>query len=226
MAKPGIPRAHTRDEILDIAQEMLDENGASDLSVRALAKRLQLSPMGLYTYFSSRDDILTAVLNRFAIALELHPIPGEKWDDTIRRITNNLLVIVRNHPQTMNVNYDLRNAWAREQYSAMYAIHKDQGIPEQIYTHIYCGISSFLAGFFIGRMQRATLLKQIEKEQREPTAWENIAITSYTQESYEKSIEALLNIIRTIASPDPCDWRTPKNPDEWTWHNPNTETLQ
>jgi len=54
-------QARTREEILDAAVALIHEKGPDDFSLRALARRVDYSPAGLYEYFDSKDDIITAV---------------------------------------------------------------------------------------------------------------------------------------------------------------------
>lgn len=62
MASPKEKRqARTRQEILDGALALINEKGPDKFSVRALAKRVDYSPAGLYEYFSGKDEIIDAV---------------------------------------------------------------------------------------------------------------------------------------------------------------------
>lgn len=54
-------RLNTRAEILDAARELLLEVGPEDLSLRQVARRADFSPAALYTYFSSRDELIAAL---------------------------------------------------------------------------------------------------------------------------------------------------------------------
>ncbi|OFW61902.1 MAG: hypothetical protein A2133_03105 [Actinobacteria bacterium RBG_16_64_13] len=54
-------RMSTREEILVAARELLLEVGPEALSLRQVARRADFSPAALYTYFSSRDDIVAAL---------------------------------------------------------------------------------------------------------------------------------------------------------------------
>jgi AcrR family transcriptional regulator len=49
-------------EILAAAHDELAVNGASALSLRAVARRLELVPSALYRYFPNRDALLTALI--------------------------------------------------------------------------------------------------------------------------------------------------------------------
>jgi AcrR family transcriptional regulator len=54
-------RLNTRAEILEAARELLLEVGPEDLSLRQVARRADFSPAALYTYFSSRDELIAAL---------------------------------------------------------------------------------------------------------------------------------------------------------------------
>ncbi|MDQ2727014.1 MAG: TetR/AcrR family transcriptional regulator [Actinomycetota bacterium] len=55
-------RAELTREILDAARRQLAESGAASLSLRAVARSLEMAPSGLYRYFNGRDDLLTALI--------------------------------------------------------------------------------------------------------------------------------------------------------------------
>jgi AcrR family transcriptional regulator len=51
----------TRQAILQAALDVLSEKGVEGLSLRAVAQRIDYSPAGLYEYFKSKDELMTAV---------------------------------------------------------------------------------------------------------------------------------------------------------------------
>ncbi|NJN97059.1 MAG: TetR/AcrR family transcriptional regulator [Anaerolineales bacterium] len=51
----------TKETILQAAREIIAEKGSDGLSLRELARRIDYSPSGLYEYFSSKEEIVTAV---------------------------------------------------------------------------------------------------------------------------------------------------------------------
>jgi AcrR family transcriptional regulator len=54
-------RLATRTEILTAARELLLEVGPEELSLRQVARRADFSPAALYTYFTSRDEIVSSL---------------------------------------------------------------------------------------------------------------------------------------------------------------------
>ena len=65
---------HSREQIKAIAWKQITENGASALSLGAIARELGVTPPALYRYFPSRDDLVTALIQEayasFVAALE------------------------------------------------------------------------------------------------------------------------------------------------------------
>ncbi len=55
-------RAELVDEIKASARSQLSEVGASELSLRAVARELGMASSAVYRYFASRDELLTALL--------------------------------------------------------------------------------------------------------------------------------------------------------------------
>ena len=57
-------RQETIEEILDIAQEVMTEEGVNGLSLAEVARRLGVQPPSLYKYFGSLMDIYDALFGR------------------------------------------------------------------------------------------------------------------------------------------------------------------
>ncbi len=55
-------RAEMTDEIKEMARRQVAQAGASNLSLRAVARELGLVSSAIYRYFRSRDDLLTALI--------------------------------------------------------------------------------------------------------------------------------------------------------------------
>lgn len=51
----------TRSAILDAARRVAGRDGAKDFSLRAVAAEADFAPAALYSYFKSKDDLLTAL---------------------------------------------------------------------------------------------------------------------------------------------------------------------
>jgi AcrR family transcriptional regulator len=56
-------RARRLDELLTAARDLVRENGPDAVSIAEVARRVGLSRPALYEYFSSRDELLAAILD-------------------------------------------------------------------------------------------------------------------------------------------------------------------
>jgi AcrR family transcriptional regulator len=67
----------TADEILHAAEHVA-RDGFDALTMRAVAARMGASPMALYRYFATKDDLIDAMLDRVLGRIE-SPVPTEDW---------------------------------------------------------------------------------------------------------------------------------------------------
>lgn len=88
----------TVEEILDVAERVAVE-GIETLTIRAVATELESSPMALYRYFSTKDELVDALLNRVLGRME-PPSESASW-------IRDLGVFARNHRDMLN-----RHQWA------------------------------------------------------------------------------------------------------------------
>jgi AcrR family transcriptional regulator len=81
-------RAQLTEEILAAAHQEMAEHGAAGLSLRAVARRLEMVPSAVYRYFPNRDALLTALIVDAYLALagaatradqEAGPDPLDRW---------------------------------------------------------------------------------------------------------------------------------------------------
>ncbi len=55
----------SKEEILEIAKTIIDENGIHALSIRSLANKCNMATGSLYNYFSSKNDLVVKVVTSF-----------------------------------------------------------------------------------------------------------------------------------------------------------------
>jgi len=95
--KSGERPALDRTRILDVALQIVDEDGVDGLTVRRLARTLGVYPTAIYWYLPSRHDILAAVVDH-----ALHDIvpdaPTGDWRDWLRDLLHGYREAVRRHP--------------------------------------------------------------------------------------------------------------------------------
>ena len=78
MARQRRKKQHTltREEIRTTARALMAEKGTAGLSIRAIARKMDLTPPALYHYYASLNDIITALIadafTRLADTIEEH----------------------------------------------------------------------------------------------------------------------------------------------------------
>ncbi len=88
----------TREAIAEAAVAALDRGGAGELSLRGLARALDVHPTSLYWHVATRDDLLDLALDAVFGELLLPEAPGEDWADDVRRYMHELRGALLRHP--------------------------------------------------------------------------------------------------------------------------------
>lgn len=52
----------TRQDIMDTARQQMAQHGTAGLSIRGIARQLEMTPPAIYHYFASLDDLITALI--------------------------------------------------------------------------------------------------------------------------------------------------------------------
>ena len=86
----------TVEAILDAA-EGVAARGFENLTIRAVATELEDSPMALYRYFGTKDDLVDALLNR-VLGRFSPPPASECWIDELRAFARHHRELLSSHP--------------------------------------------------------------------------------------------------------------------------------
>ncbi|MQY05347.1 TetR/AcrR family transcriptional regulator C-terminal domain-containing protein [Actinomadura macrotermitis] len=88
-----------RDEIVRTAIRLLDEVGLDKLSLRGLAKELNVQAPALYWHFKNKQELLDQMVS--TMAAESYgpdaPLPGQSWDDWLAGRARALATALRSH---------------------------------------------------------------------------------------------------------------------------------
>ncbi|BBZ08087.1 TetR family transcriptional regulator [Mycolicibacterium doricum] len=86
---------HKRD-VVDAATAILDCYGITDLTMRRLARELNVSPGALYWHFANKQQLLGAVADRILIPAREVPIAGD-WRDRVMAVCSALRDALLSH---------------------------------------------------------------------------------------------------------------------------------
>ena len=208
-------REETERRIVQVAYDFIDEHGVDAFSMRAIAKELGMGTMSAYRYFDSKDDLLEAVRLKLRQQYDNSPVPGERWDDTLRRTTSSLRSVALAHPNIWTCQRGYQQA-ARPHTRRIYQLHKDQGIPIDVYRHLWCVLEAYLGGFINHEIASSSAAFEPLDPDDPDYDWLMIAEEAYSDETFSNGIELIIRGVRDM-SPDWPNWRTPEDPAEWTW---------
>jgi AcrR family transcriptional regulator len=83
-------------DVVAAAATILDNYGIADLSMRRLARELNISPSALYWHFASKQELLGAVADRVLAPARAHPGPGS-WQWCIQTVCERLRDALLSH---------------------------------------------------------------------------------------------------------------------------------
>jgi AcrR family transcriptional regulator len=98
--RPGPRRALTEDEILDATLQLLDEGGASGVSVRGIAARVGVAPNAVYTYFPDKAAVISSLVERLFGEID-HGVFADRaqpWRQRVESLAVELRARLAAHP--------------------------------------------------------------------------------------------------------------------------------
>ncbi|MBT2441254.1 TetR/AcrR family transcriptional regulator C-terminal domain-containing protein [Streptomyces sp. ISL-36] len=96
------PRSLTQDQLAVAALAVIDRDGLAGLSMRAVAKELGMSTMGLYRYVADRDELEGLVVERVLSSVDPEPPAADApWRDRIEVMVRRLRDSVSAHPSAV-----------------------------------------------------------------------------------------------------------------------------
>lgn len=93
----------TREQMIEVAAQMVARDGVEGLSMRRLAAECGVSSMTPYRYVGSKEDLLRALANRYLDEVD-YPAPGElSWNDYLREVFRSVRSVLLRHPELVEI---------------------------------------------------------------------------------------------------------------------------
>ncbi|HEX6022995.1 MAG TPA: TetR/AcrR family transcriptional regulator [Solirubrobacter sp.] len=86
-ARRGPKPRYSVDDVVETAIALADSDGLDAVTIRAVAERLNVSPMSLYTYVPGKAELLDLMLDALYLAMPRAPHP-EHWRDRLRAVAD------------------------------------------------------------------------------------------------------------------------------------------
>jgi AcrR family transcriptional regulator len=91
------PRSLTDGQLVAAALSVIDRDGLSALTMRAVARELGVATMGLYRYVSDRQALEVLVVDHVIRSVDLS-LPKVGWQERLRMLLDRVRVAVARHP--------------------------------------------------------------------------------------------------------------------------------
>lgn len=162
-----------RPEIVDAALAVAADRGLDALSMRAVAQRVGVTPMALYGYFASKDELLDAVVGRLLEEIPPTP-PGLGWRETLQHLAYGLRSVARRYPAVLPVllTRPAVSPGALRVVDVVYRALLDAGVPPGQVARVERMFSTFAIGHLLsevsGRFGGGTLDPRARRAQLPP----------------------------------------------------------
>jgi AcrR family transcriptional regulator len=148
----------TRDAVVEKACELVLADGETELSIRALAAQLHVSPMALYRHVQSKEDLLDEVVNRLFAQSWRPRVPKADWRRWIIDAADRLHRFLVDRPAALQVYLQrpVVSSTAMERMRACLQVLRD-GLGDDALAHsAYAAIQTYTIGFAALEAARAT----------------------------------------------------------------------
>jgi TetR/AcrR family tetracycline transcriptional repressor len=146
--------ALTRPRIVELALDIIDEDGLGALNMRRLAAEAGVKPMSLYHHFPNKRAILDAVSEKIAAAaLGVSP-PHPHWQQRVRQLFLGLHALTEAHPRALPLisTAVVRTASGRRWMEELMSTLLDAGFGEDRAATVYHVLGAYTLGLGFARM--------------------------------------------------------------------------
>ena len=158
MARPSL----SRDHVLEGAVALADDIGIEALTIRKLANALGTTPMTIYYYVSSKEEIVDGMVERVFAEIEKPSTEGD-WLAALRQRCISARAVLNRHRWAAPL-MESRTAPGPENlghHEAVLACLRRGGLSWQMTAHAYAILDAFIYGY---SLQEAALPQQVEGE--------------------------------------------------------------
>jgi AcrR family transcriptional regulator len=147
----------SREEIIQEALALLDEQGPGALSMRRLADRLGVAPNALYYRVRGKADLIDGLIDQVYADLDLDPDPSGDWTQQLATLSQAIRAHLLAHPAV--VPYALQQPGLGPHSlrlgEAIYRVLRPAGFSDQAVVGIVYALLTYILGFVALEVPRA-----------------------------------------------------------------------
>ena len=138
----------SREAVLDAALRLADEQGLDAVTMHAVARRLQVTPMALYRHVDDKNALLDGLVEMLLTEYPLPRAEGE-WDERLTALADGIRDTARRHPAVfpLLLTRPAVTPAARVVRDAVQAALREGGLPEAEVARAERLISTAVLGF-------------------------------------------------------------------------------
>jgi AcrR family transcriptional regulator len=147
----------SRQSIARAGLEIVDRDGLEALSLRAVAEALGVGTMTLYAHTPDRQALERDIVGLLIDEVDTGEVPGEAWDDSLRRVAGSLREMALRHPRAFPLvaSAPVFESPVLEYAARIRTLHSRQGVSQETFVAMWSVCDAFLTGFMVMLAQAA-----------------------------------------------------------------------
>ena len=143
-----MPGPITRTQVLDATMDLAEEEGLDAVSMRAVARRLGVTPMALYRHVGDKQGLLDGLVERLLEELP-EPDPALPWQERLAQLGQSMRTTARRHPDVflMLLKRPATTPESKRRRALVYEALGEAGVPKDDIPRVERLISTFMIGF-------------------------------------------------------------------------------
>ena len=156
----------SREQIINEALALLEQQGPGALSMRRLADRLGVAPNALYTHVRGKADLIDGLIDQVYAGLDLDPDPAGDWTQQLTTLSQAIRAYLLAHPAV--VPYALQQPGLGPHSlrlgEAIYNVLRPAGFSDQAVVGTVYALLTYILGFVALEVPRAGTTPQTSDE--------------------------------------------------------------
>lgn len=158
----GMATPINRDRIVTAALDLVDEQGAEALSLRAVAKRVDRQVSSLYNHISGRGELIELVRGRIVAEIDVSAFDRDPWDVALGAWASSYLAAFAAHPNLVRLlaTTPIRDASTFAMYDAVVSALVSSGWPMHDAVAVMRTVEAHVLGSALDMVAPADMLSQ------------------------------------------------------------------
>jgi len=199
-----------KQEIIAAALAIADEQGLAAVTMRAVARRVGVTPMALYSHIPGKEGLLDSMLGQLLSEIHLPPRDGP-WEDRLTAIAIEARRMAKRHPGAAALTFSRPSVTpdAVRVVDAIYMALLDAGVPPPEVPRVERLVSTLVLGYAAseanGRFSVGTLDPRARRAQLPETELPGHALVvdwlenSDWEGEFETDLRDLKHLVQSLA---------------------------